>query len=131
MESEFKRCSDCREIKLRVEYYKNCRQSDGLETRCKGCNVLRKKAKIAYFKSLVVEHLLKNPCIDCGERDIVVLDFDHVTGEKDMSISDMIKSVRSVERFKNEILKCAVRCANCHRKKTARDFGSYRLNIKL
>ena len=28
-------------------------------------------------------------CIDCGERNPVVLDFDHVKGEKLMNISDL------------------------------------------
>ena len=57
-------------------------------------------------------------CIDCGESNPLVLDFDHVKGEKVNNISDMVGQSYSIESIKNEMRKCEVRCANCHRIKT-------------
>ena len=57
-------------------------------------------------------------CIDCGETDPVVLDFDHVRGDKEYNLSTMAHSAFSITRMKEEIRKCEVRCSNCHRKKT-------------
>ena len=57
-------------------------------------------------------------CIDCGEKDIIVLDFDHIENKK-LGISEMYKNRYSLEAVEQEIKKCVVRCANCHRRKTA------------
>ena len=57
-------------------------------------------------------------CVDCGESNPVVLEFDHVQGEKRKAISDMVCNYYSIETIKEEIRKCEIRCANCHRKKT-------------
>lgn len=54
-------------------------------------------------------------CIDCGETNPLVLDFDHVRGEKKMNVSDMARSSYSIEALMEEIDKCEVRCSNCHR----------------
>ena len=69
-------------------------------------------------RRLVFAHLTENPCVDCAERDILVLDFDHVQGAKLSSISRMINDCVSVGKLRIEIEKCEVRCANCHRRKT-------------
>ena len=57
-------------------------------------------------------------CVDCGELNPVVLDFDHVCGVKVRNIADMVHRPFSINSIKAEIRKCDVRCANCHRKKT-------------
>ena len=43
--------------------------------------------------------------IDCGESDIAVLTFDHVTGEKKYNISNMISRGYNVETIKRELEK--------------------------
>ena len=60
------------------------------------------------FKSLA-------KCVDCGEYNPVVLDFDHVRGIKLSSLSDMMRGAYGLESIKKEIAKCEVRCSNCHR----------------
>jgi hypothetical protein len=65
-----------------------------------------------------VEYLLVHPCVDCGERDIVVLQFDHLR-DKSFDLSVMIATGMSWTRIEAEIAKCVVRCANCHRRVTA------------
>ena len=57
-------------------------------------------------------------CVDCGESDPIVLEFDHVRGKKVKNIADMVNNSYSISAIKNEIRKCDVRCANCHRRKT-------------
>lgn len=69
-------------------------------------------------RKYVREYLLSHHCIDCGETDIRCLDFDHVRGEKITNVSFMVHQGRSIERIRQEISKCEVRCSNCHRKRT-------------
>ena len=57
-------------------------------------------------------------CVDCGQSDSRVLDFDHVYGEKIGNVSDMVNGSYSIGAIKKEIRKCEVRCSNCHRIKT-------------
>lgn len=71
------------------------------------------------------DRLRSSGCIDCGERDLVVLDFDHL-GEKVANVSRMAHREWSLARIDAEIAKCEVRCANCHRRRTARELGYYR-----
>tara|TARA_R110000765_G_scaffold56756_1_gene111886 strand:- start:59 stop:430 length:372 start_codon:yes stop_codon:yes gene_type:complete len=54
-------------------------------------------------------------CIDCGENNPLVLDFDHVKGEKIMAISNMSNKAYCIDTISKEMDKCEVRCANCHR----------------
>ena len=49
---------------------------------------------------------------------MVVLEFDHVTGEKSYNISNKIGQV-PLESMMEEIGKCEIVCANCHRIRTA------------
>lgn len=81
-----------------------------------------RRLRVEYRRRLV-EYLRANPCVDCGERDFRVLEFDHVRGDKAANISDMMSRYIAWKRIENELAKCEVRCANCHRRKTALQFG--------
>ena len=70
-------------------------------------------------------YLSKHPCVDCGETDAAVLEFDHVRG-KNTDIATLIRDGATIERIQREIELCERRCANCHRKKTAKDRGWFR-----
>jgi hypothetical protein len=72
-------------------------------------------------RELLLEFLQGKSCADCGERDPVVLEFDHVRGTKHGDIGTML-SHYCWDRIMAEVAKCVIRCANCHRRKTARDF---------
>ncbi len=67
----------------------------------------------------VFNYLREHPCVDCGETNILVLEFDHVRGEKQYDIGTMIHGNSSLKKLEEEIAKCEVRCASCHRIKTA------------
>lgn len=72
----------------------------------------------------IFDYLREHPCVDCGEADPVVLEFDHVRGEKFATIARMAQGF-SLAKVRAEIAKCDVRCANCHRRKTASQLGWY------
>lgn len=63
--------------------------------------------------------LLEEGCVDCGESNPVVLEFDHVRGKKKFKISANETYFSPFELLLLELEKCEIRCANCHRKVTA------------
>jgi hypothetical protein len=69
-------------------------------------------------------YLSVHPCVDCGESDPIVLEFDHIS-DKIGAVSELFHKA-SLNVVKNEISKCEVRCANCHRRKTAREQSWYK-----
>lgn len=76
----------------------------------------------------LLAYLKDKQCVDCGERDPVVFEFDHVTGTKHFAISQIIGSWQpNWQRVIEEIAKCEIRCVNCHRRKTARERGYLRM----
>lgn len=77
----------------------------------------RRKPLIAERMRFVIAYLEQRGCSDCGERDPVILEFDHLE-EKSFSISDGIRN-RNWASVLAEIEKCDVVCANCHRRRTA------------
>jgi hypothetical protein len=71
----------------------------------------------------VLEFLSSRKCVDCGENDPIVLEFDHKNPSKKFKpISIMLSGHYSWESLLKEIKKCEIRCANCHRRKTYRQF---------
>ena len=68
----------------------------------------------------VLQYLENHPCVDCGEANPIVLEFDHVRGVKAGDISSMVYK-QTKARVLEEIKKCEVRCANCHRVKTFKE----------
>ncbi|HYD34753.1 MAG TPA: hypothetical protein VD999_01660 [Vitreimonas sp.] len=74
--------------------------------------------------------LSQSKCKDCGEKDILVLDFDHLRDKK-WGIAQMYRNRHSVQTCEKEIEKCEVRCANCHRRKTAKEAGSWKYKMLM
>ena len=76
-------------------------------------------------KEYVWNYLLTHPCAECGESNPVVLEFHHVGG-KDKAISELVGRGATLEKIKEELSRCQVLCANCHRKVTAQERGWFR-----
>lgn len=91
---------------------------------------IRRDHHAAQLRSWVREYLEDHPCVDCGEANIDLLDFDHLR-DKHANVSTLTHVAVSWEVLKREIDKCEVRCANCHRRKTARAIGGYRVKWLL
>jgi Zn finger protein HypA/HybF involved in hydrogenase expression len=75
---------------------------------------------------LVREHLEAHPCLDCGEPDTSVLEFDHL-GDKRGEVSALAAGGLSLAALRKEVEGCDVVCANCHRRRTNRRNGSWRV----
>lgn len=72
--------------------------------------------------AFILEYLRTHPCVDCGESDPTVLEFDHVRG-KTQAISTLRWRSASLELIQAEVERCDVRCVNCHFRRTAAQFG--------
>lgn len=81
----------------------------------------RRKEEI---KRKMMDFYLTNPCVDCGETDPRVLDFDHINNKK-VNISTLLRKEYSWDSILEEAAKCQVRCANCHRRKTSIEQNHY------
>ena len=77
--------------------------------------------------ALLLEYFATHPCVDCGESDALVLEFDHLR-DKSFEIAAALVD-RSWERILEEIAKCEVVCANCHRRRTVRRRRSIRFQL--
>ena len=78
------------------------------------------------IRALLFEYLSKRPCIDCGENDPVVLEFDHRDPKtKSKKVSRILSGHYSWLVIQQEIDKCDIRCANCHRRKTYIQLGGW------
>lgn len=84
-----------------------------------------KKNRIKVRNSTIIkllEYFKTHPCVDCGESNPLVLEFDHI-GNKEFNISYKLGNGLSWIKLMKEIDKCEVRCANCHKIKTAKQFN--------
>ena len=69
------------------------------------------------YKQRLKEIKEASGCTDCGQKNHIVLDFDHLKDKK-YNVSRMIHDGFSWAAIKKEIAKCEVVCANCHRIRT-------------
>jgi hypothetical protein len=143
-------CPKCKQEKSIEEFSSDKGRKDYLASYCKKCTSatskiwynnlppngkiklkIRRAALIDRNRNYVFTYLSEHPCIDCGEARIGTLEFDHVRGIKRMNVSLMINSAMSIDSIENEIKKCDIRCANCHRIKTSDQFGFARSRFQL
>ncbi len=109
-------CKECRKAMDRARHQANVPHRRQLSV-----------AKIKERQKWIMQYLASHPCVDCGETDPIVLEFDHVRGVKVQEISYLIQR-NGIQTLMDEVAKCDVRCANCHRRITyARAGTSYRL----
>jgi len=99
----------------------------------KELRLARKQSNFAKLRMRNTEYILNilktNPCASCGESDPIVLDFDHLDpSTKIENVSNLVGSGCSLRRIKEEVKKCQILCANCHRRKTARERGYIRIS---
>ncbi len=110
---------------------------DGLQSNCKQCKstafrlyyvadrraqlrrVQKNKKRYAVeVRDYIWAYLRTHHCLDCGESDARVLEFDHRC-DKRCAVAVLTSGNYPVSSVSKEIAKCDVRCANCHARKTA------------
>lgn len=109
-------CKECHNTYAREKHYPSYRETHIT-------NVRRNNKKMHYDKYVkIYDYLLDHPCVDCGETNPLVLEFDHREPKnKTATIAIMLMHGNAWAKIADEIAKCDVRCANCHSLKTARD----------
>lgn len=136
-----KTCTRCMTSKDATEFVKRSKSRDGLGPWCKLCHgryaktqyhagdkarIRRNMASVIdRYRAYIWSVLTASSCVDCGESDPLVLEFDHIDPTtKHMHIADM--RYHSVERTKGEVEKCEVVCANCHKRRTMKRGSHWR-----
>jgi ribosomal 50S subunit-associated protein YjgA (DUF615 family) len=84
----------------------------------------RRQRIVAERTAALVSFLHRHPCVDCGETDPLVLEFDHLE-DKEFNIGQGLRD-RAWREVLAEMKKCDVVCANCHRRRTNRRGGFIR-----
>lgn len=136
-----KKCSKCGFIKKSNDFY---RRKTGLRSgeyyeKCKDCYKIRgrnyyhlnkdrqlelaKKRKQKYIKERIefLKNIKNKACYDCGIKyPALVMDFDHRGDQKKISsVSNLVFGKMSkFDTIQQEIEKCDLVCANCHRQRT-------------
>jgi hypothetical protein len=113
-------CRDCRAAYKQAHYTANRQRYID--------NAMARRKRVARERmQFVVDYLRSHPCVDRGEDDVMVLEFDHLR-DKLFSIATGVTD-RSLSALVNEMAKCEVVCANCHRRRTAIRGGFLRAGV--
>ena len=116
MERRVCKCCKCEKS---LDEFANAGIIKGVEYKrhlCIPCYSLSKKPRKHRIKEEFIEWKKTLKCSRCENFDYRVLEFHHINpSEKEYSIANMIDSGFGKEKLYNEISKCDVLCANCHR----------------
>lgn len=141
-------CNSCKVEKSHEEFSWKDKKSAKRNTRCRQCIAeyfaqhyqknkftyisRAKKTNLVYRarnQEKLYDFLRDKSCIDCGFSDVRALDFDHKNpNDKKTDVSAMVRSAFSWDTIMEEINKCEIRCANCHRIKTAEQQNTFKHN---
>jgi hypothetical protein len=138
-----KKCTGCSVERPIAEFVVKDKRTGRRGTRCRACRsaygkrhykanretyIARSKARRQRgdrdsYWSWLMNYLASHPCVDCGAADPIVLQFDHRDGTNKVGTVGEMVNRASWTTLLAEIAKCDVRCANCHRVRTAQQFS--------
>lgn len=109
-----KKCSKCDNVKEITEFHKHKKDTEYYKSYCKNCQSKIKKENRAKIRSEIKENL---KCSKCGYNQCLeALEFHHSDpNKKEYSICFLVNSEKNIKAIQEEIDKCIVLCANCHR----------------
>lgn len=126
-----KKCTRCGCVKDIDEFYDKPSNTDGKNKTCNKClnyysenhyvnnketylkNGQRRKTFLKQFINRVKRRTV---CPICGEKRYWVLEFHHKDKkEKEFNIAKMANYGYSIKKIKEELRKCIIICANCHK----------------
>lgn len=129
-------CNDCKTEKPDEEFVFRNKTKGIRKRRCKACQKLLSRKHYENNKQAYIEKSLRNgrlqrvknrqfvnelklsPCSQCHRNyPVEAMEFDHLHG-KVSEVSTLVKNGVSINRIKQEIAKCDLVCANCHRIRT-------------
>lgn len=134
-----KLCGKCRVVKPETDFN---RAGSGRQHWCRECfrayfkargkvhleQVARSKNQRRTARRAQISRSRASGCIDCGERDEDVLEFDHLDPvKKRRDVGQMWLDCAPPDVLERELSHCEVVCANCHRRRTAERGGWGRL----
>lgn len=103
-------------MKKQAEYAKKHYENN--KQKIKNRASLSKQKNRERNKQYLENYKSNKSCLDCGETNSIVLEFDHVIGVKLGNVINMAYSPVGLKKLKEEIEKCELVCANCHRIRT-------------
>lgn len=140
-----KTCNKCKIEKPEGEFFFRDKSINKRHNHCKMCYGNSRRSKEHYLKykdeylaratvrnttvrnenfAHLMNFLHGKKCADCGESDIVVFEFDHRNPTlKIDNVSQMFCKALRWETILTEIGKCDIVCANCHKRRTAKQYG--------
>jgi len=83
--------------------------------KCRNCYRLTKQALIEKHYNWLSRYKQELGCAHCGIKDPRVLDFHHKKGEDKLFTIGGFRREVGFGKLQEEIAKCEVVCANCHR----------------
>jgi hypothetical protein len=140
MEPTQQTCNQCSlSFPATKEYFRNRSSNRGLEAVCKSCQRINARAyeqvknsngihrvvdrvvgRRVRLRQFLDQIKLEGGCVVCGYKSHpAALDFDHLPGTKKVATIAKLFSGLKEELLLEEIKKCEVVCANCHRVRTA------------
>lgn len=144
------KCNKCGRENLTLDDFPWKNKAKGKKTKaCKECTVktsmkhyisnkeryIAASAKRSKEQRLIISEklygfLTGKECKDCGTTDIRVFEFDHLDPSlKQFNIGNAANQGVSWERILNEIEKCEIICANCHRIRTMNTYNWVKLKF--
>ena len=130
-------CSTCREVKPAADFHWRYRDRGVRQLVCRPCKAgyarrwyerhgskqrvaaARRAAVIRARNQAFVDATKAAPCTDCAARLAPhLMDFDHVRGVKRANVSRLVVMGASLATIADEIAKCELVCAHCHRTRT-------------
>jgi hypothetical protein len=132
-----KRCARCGVERELADFNRSPKNRDGRHSYCRECQRAHYRANAARHalnvrrsadrrrrdaRRLMAEGLAGG-CVDCGIRDLRVLEFDHVRGVKVSGVGELVRRGAALSAVAAEIAKCEVRCRNCHAIATVERLG--------